>query len=374
MKDDENGVPSTNSRVPSVPSPALGTRHLALGAERPVLRLSDVEVRFGKGAGLRPVSLEVGEGERLVIVGPSGAGKTTLLRAMAGLAPVHAGRIHVAGHDVTARPPERRNAVYLHQVPVLFPHLDVFENVAFPLRVRGVAAGGVRARVEEVLAAVRLPGFGARRPHTLSGGQRHRVALARAIAARPALLLLDEPLSALDPSLRQEVREAIVAIQAEYRPALVLVTHDLDEAGLLADRVGVLLDRRIAQLAAPERLFADPASPEVARFLGIPNEVPGEIRDDGRFHSPLGAFAPAGHAPGPGPAVAFFRPDAVRVGDADGVPCRVRAVRHRAHQTTVVACVAGLELEAAPVGPGTPAVGADLRARLLPERIMVFRI
>lgn len=334
------------------------------------LRLAGLEVRFGAAAGLLPVSLEVAGGERLAVVGPSGAGKTTLLRAIAGLAPAAAGRIEIAGREATSLPPERRNAVYLHQTPLLFPHLDVFENVAFPLRVRRAPEAEVRERVRRVLAAVRLEEYGARRPHTLSGGQRHRVALARAIAARPAVLLLDEPLSALDPALRDEVRGAIVSIQEEYRPALVLVTHDLDEAGLLADRIAVLLDRRIEQLAAPAELFSRPASLRVARFLGIPNEVAGEVGADGCFRSPLGAFPVRG---GPGRAVAVFRPDAVVAAGEQGVGVRVVGTRHRAHRTTLAVRVGEVELEI----PGEVAEGAgegaELRIRLDPARVLVFR-
>ncbi len=328
---------------------------------------------FGDAPGLHPVFLEVAAGERLVIVGPSGTGKTTLLRAVAGLAPAAAGEVHIAGRDATFLPPERRDAVYLHQSPVLFPHLDVFENVAFPLRVRRVREGEVRERVARVLAAVRLPDFGERRPQTLSGGQRHRVALARAIVARPAVLLLDEPLSSLDPSLRDEVRQAITAVQEEYRPALLLVTHDLDEAGLLGDRVGVLLDRRIAQLDEPARLFSRPASLEVARFLGIPNEVAGEVGADGRFRSPLGELPLPPDRPAPGPAIAVFRPDAVRVVASGGVPARVVAIRYRAHQTAVVVRLAGTALEI----PGDPAdpweVGTELLLRIDPARVLIFR-
>lgn len=336
------------------------------------LRLEEVVVRFGAGEGLRPVSLEVAEGERVVIVGPSGAGKTTLLRAIAGLAPVAGGRVLVAGREVGSLPPERRDAVYLHQTPVLFPHLDVWENVAFALRVRRVAAAEVRRRVEHALEAVQMADLGRRRTHALSGGQRHRVALARAIVARPTALLLDEPLSALDPTLRDEVRRAIVALQEEYRPALVLVTHDLDEAGLLGDRIGVLLDRRIAQLDSPARLFARPSSLEVARFLGFPNEVPGEMGEDGRFRCALGVLPLSGPASAPGPAVAVFRPEAVLL-RPDGEGCgRVLGVRHRARHATAVVGLAGLELEAPADSLAPPAPGDSVAVRLDASRVLVF--
>lgn len=336
----------------------------------PGLRIADLAARFGDAPGLADVSLDVAAGERLAVVGTSGAGKTTLLRAVAGLAPVDAGRIEVAGRDVTALPPERRDAVYLHQTPLLFPHLSVGENVAFPLRVRGRTDGDVRRRTESLLRAVGLDGFAERRPSTLSGGQKHRVALARAIAAEPAVLLLDEPLSSLDPWLRQEVRDAVVAVQQETRPALVLVTHDLDEAGLMGHRVAVLLGGRVAQVAAPGELFARPASLAVARFLGIPNEVPGEVDARGVFRSALGAI-PVGDATTPGPAVALFRPDALRIIPDGAVSMRVAGMRHRASGATVVLRVGSSTLEMA-AGASHLAADGEVRVAVDPSRVLVF--
>jgi len=270
------------------------------GPVAPALRVTGLRVTFGGGTdrdapGLTGVTLEVAAGERLVLVGASGAGKTTLLRAVAGLVPIDEGSIEIGGKDVTRLPPERRGAVYLHQSPVLFPHLTVEENVAFPLRIRGVPQGEARKRVHEVLDAVRLADLGHRPSGALSGGQRHRVALARAVVARPSLLLLDEPLSSLDPGLRHEIRDVIVHLQAQVQvqieaqgedpearghnraqvqPGLVLVTHDLEEAGLLGHRVGIVMEGGLAQLAPPEEIFRAPATLEVARFLGYRNELP----------------------------------------------------------------------------------------------------
>lgn len=340
----------------------------------PGLAVTDLAAPFGAAPGLEGISLSVAAGERLAVVGASGAGKTTLLRAVAGLVPTAAGRVEVGGRDVTRLPPERRDAVYLHQTPLLFPHLSVGENVAFPLRVRGAPEAEVRSRVAALLGAVGLEGFGARMPRSLSGGQRHRVALARAIAARPAVLLLDEPLSSLDPALRQEVRETIVRVQEETRPALVLVTHDLDEAGLLGHRVAVLLERRLAQVAPPAHLFARPASLAIARFLGIPNEVAGHVRADGAFECPLGVWLPAnaGDAP-PGPAVAVFRPDAVRFAAAGDLPVRVESLRHRAHGTTaVVRTASGLAVEAEAGRGGMPEVGAEVGIEVEAARVLAY--
>jgi ABC-type sugar transport system ATPase subunit len=291
-------------------------------ATAPALELRGAAFSFGSGggardggdggrasAGLSDVSLTVAPGERLVLVGPSGVGKTTLLKGIAGLTPILAGRIHVMGADVTQRPPEARGAVYLHQSPVLFPHRTVAGNVAFPLEVRGVPRDEMARRVAEALDAVHLGGLAARRVGGLSGGERHRVALARAVVARPPLLLLDEPLAALDPGLRHEVRESILALQTRYAPGLILVTHDLADVGHLAHRVGVLLDGRLVQVATPEVLFRDPASLGVARFLGMGPEI--EVVRDGQhwYHPALGRVAPMdGGLEDGAKGVPFFHP------------------------------------------------------------------
>jgi putative spermidine/putrescine transport system ATP-binding protein len=303
-------------------------------ASTPALRAHNLTVPFGDRPGLADVNFTVGAGERFAIVGSSGAGKTTLLRALAGLAPTMDGRIEIGGRDVTTLLPERRDAVYLHQTPVLFPHLSVYENVAFPLRVRRRARDEIAVRVREMLAAVRLETFADRAPRTLSGGQRHRVALARAMIARPAVLLLDEPLSSLDPALRDGVRDAILELQRAYQPGLVLVTHDFDEAGIVADRVAVLLDHRLAPASTPADLFARPSSLAIARFLGLPNEVPGVVLADGTFESALGRFRPR-TAVTPGSAVAVCRADALRPA-ASGAPVHVVSIRHRAQRTSVI--------------------------------------
>jgi len=217
-----------------------------------------------------PISMEVAAGEVLALLGPSGAGKTTLLRAIAGLIPA-SGSLRVAGTDRVSAAPESRGIVYLHQTPRLFPHLDVAGNVAFPMRLRHLPETAVQHRVAALLELVQLGPLAARRTEGLSGGERQRVALARALAADPRVLLLDEPFAALDPSLRAEVRAALEAVLHSARLATVLVTHDLEEAGWLAHRAGVLLDGAVVQVAPPMHLFEAPASLAVATFLEIPN-------------------------------------------------------------------------------------------------------
>ena len=334
------------------------------------LRLDHLGVRFGEAPGLHGISLSVAPGERLVLLGASGAGKTTVLRAIAGLTPVERGRIIINGRDVTALPAESRDAVYLHQTPLLFPHLSVFENVAFPLRIRRVPDGSVRVMVADLLQSVSLEDLADRRPHTLSGGQKHRVALARAMAARPAVLLLDEPLAALDPALRDEVKTALLLLQAQYEPALVIVTHDLEDAAALGDRIGILLDGSLAQLDPPEVLFRRPASLPVARFLGIPNLVPGSA-EAGRFLSVLGCL-PAGEGVPSGPAVAVFGPDALHSDPGGGLRGTIRGIQHRARGTTMRVAVGELVLEAtAPLG-ASPSVGEELSLALAVDRVTIL--
>jgi putative spermidine/putrescine transport system ATP-binding protein len=336
------------------------------------LRVAGLVAPFGATEGLTGVSFEVAPGERLVIVGASGAGKTTLLRSIAGLGTTAAGRIEIGGRDVTAEPPERRGVTYLHQTPLLFPHLSVAENVAFPLRVRRVPDSEIERRVAEALAAVRLEAFGARAPRTLSGGQRHRAALARAVVARPSALLLDEPLSSLDPRLREEVRDALVSLQRTYQPALVIVTHDLDEAGLVGDRIGVLLGGSVAQLATPAELFARPASLAVARFLGVANAVPGILHADGRFESPLGTLLIDDRTPWTGAAVAVFRPDALVAAADAPLEGRVEVLRHRSRETTALLRFRELLLEARVDAISPPAVGGTVRFSLRSSAVTVL--
>lgn len=279
------------------------------GNEQAGLVLRDVGIPFGAREGLRHLSLTVGAGEHVALLGPSGAGKTTLLRAIAGLEPMSAGCVIVGGRDVTRLEPEQRGVVYLHQTPMLFPHLSVIDNVGFPLEVRGASRAVARKRAGELLERVRLSNLSHRDANALSGGQRHRVALARALAANPRVLLLDEPFNALDPALRGDVRDAVFTMLAvDDGPAVVLVTHDVDEAAGLADRIVVLLDGVVAQDAEPSLLLSHPANAPVARFLGIPNIISGVVDGHGAFRCPLGAFPtrlPQGRA------ALVCRPDAI---------------------------------------------------------------
>lgn len=260
---------------------------MSIGATDTLL-VQNLCIPFGTRPGLQNVSLRIARGERVIIVGPSGAGKTSLLRAIAGLTDITHGSITITGRDVTLLPPEQRGAVYMHQTPLLFPHLNIFENVAFPLRVRGVANNEISDRVHDALAKVELDAFATRAPHTLSGGQQHRAALARAVVGRPELLLLDEPFTSLDPSLREGVRDALVVLQEGFGLSVLLVTHDIDEASRLADRIGVLNDGGILQMGTPAEVFEAPNSTAIAVALGRRAILGGTLSAHGVLRCALG--------------------------------------------------------------------------------------
>ncbi|MFC4540840.1 ABC transporter ATP-binding protein [Halosolutus amylolyticus] len=250
------------------------------------LRLAGVSKRYGTGTGetvaLRDVDLTVRDGEFFTLVGPSGCGKTTTLRTIAGFEAPTTGRIRFDGEEMTGVPPEDRDVGVVFQSYALFPHMSVAENVGYGLRFREPPAGTtVDERVAELLDLVDLAGMGDRSPDQLSGGQRQRVALARALAPAPDLLLLDEPMSALDAQLRESLRRQIVRIQSELGITTVYVTHDQAEALAISDRVAVMNDGRVEQVATPQTLYREPATRFVAEFVGDNNVFDGTVRDHG---------------------------------------------------------------------------------------------
>jgi len=236
-----------------------------------VLTVEGLSRSFGAQRAVDGVTLSVAPGEFFALLGPSGCGKTTLLRMIAGLETADAGRVLIDGVDVTRVPPHRRPVNMMFQSYALFPHLTVAGNIGFGLRQEGLPRDVIASRVVALLALVRLEGLGERKPHQLSGGQRQRVALARALAKQPKLLLLDEPLSALDRKLREETRLELTAVQRRLGTGFVMVTHDQEEAMALADRVAVMLAGRVAQVGPPAEVYGRPASRAVAAFLGDVN-------------------------------------------------------------------------------------------------------
>jgi putative spermidine/putrescine transport system ATP-binding protein len=237
----------------------------------PDIRLQGLVKRYGALAAVDGVDLDVARGEFFTLLGPSGSGKTTTLRLIAGFELPDAGHVELAGVDVTARPPYARDVNTVFQDYALFPHMSVLENVEYGLRVRKVPKPERRRRAHEALEMVRLGRLGARKPAQLSGGQRQRVALARAIVNRPQVLLLDEPLGALDLKLRQEMQGELKRIQREVGITFVYVTHDQEEALTMSDRLAVFNDGRIEQVGAPAEVYERPANEFVAGFVGVSN-------------------------------------------------------------------------------------------------------
>jgi len=243
------------------------------------LQLSGVQKRFGDVVAVEDFNLDAAKGEFVSFLGPSGCGKTTTLRMIAGFEQPTAGRITLAGTDITNRPPNQRNVGMVFQSYALFPNMTVAENIAFGLKVRKTPGDRIRKRVEELLALIHLEGRGDRYPWQLSGGQQQRVALARALAIEPQVLLLDEPLSALDAKIRVALRQQIRAIQRQLGITTVYVTHDQEEALSLSDRVVVMSEGRIEQIGAPAAIYNFPATAFVASFVGTLNLIAARVVD-----------------------------------------------------------------------------------------------
>src|SRR5690606_8902824 len=286
------------------------------------LSLEALSKRFGSTVAVRDLSLEVPAGEFLSLLGPSGCGKTTTLRMIAGFETPTSGRILLGGRDVTGLPPQRRGMGMVFQNYALFPHLDVFENVAFGLKAKSVPAAEIRSRVLDALARVDLAGYEKRSVQALSGGQQQRVALARALAPEPPLLLLDEPLSNLDAALRERTREELRALLKRIGITAIFVTHDQEEAFALSDRIAVLRDGLLQQVGTPGELYRSPGNPFVAasggqasclpaRILSVGGEYGGgEVAGGGRWRARRGDGAD------PGPARVMVRPESLRMADA----------------------------------------------------------
>lgn len=247
------------------------------------VRLDRIRKVYGSVVALDDVSLDIAEGEFVTFLGPSGSGKTTCLRAIAGMMTPDSGSIVISGRDVSTMPMNKRNIGMVFQNYSLFPHMSVVENVGYPLRVRKVGAQEAQKRVEHALSLVRLAGYGDRRPDQLSGGQQQRVALARALVFEPSVLLLDEPLSALDRVLREEMQFELRRIHQEVGTTIVCVTHDRSEALTMADRIVVMRAGAIVQNATPEELYMRSNSRFVAEFLGETNVIPVTLDEGGRL-------------------------------------------------------------------------------------------
>ena len=291
---------------------AVSTSEPGSGRAGVEVRLEQLVRRYGPVTALDHLDLTLRPGELIALLGPSGCGKTTALRALAGLETLDSGRIVVGGTDVTGRPTNKRDMGMVFQAYSLFPHLTALENVAFGLRLRGVDAAERRRRAGEMLELVGLSTQAGRYAHQLSGGQQQRVALARALEIRPTVLLLDEPLSALDAKVRAQLRDEIRRVQLEVGTTTLFVTHDQEEALAVADRVGVMRAGRLEQLDVPTAVYARPATAFVAEFVGLTNRV--DARVDGDTVTVLGVRVPLVDPATPdGPVTALVRPEALGI-------------------------------------------------------------
>jgi spermidine/putrescine transport system ATP-binding protein len=290
------------------------------------VRLIQVVKRFGDFLAVDHIDLEVRDGEFFSLLGPSGCGKTTTLRMIGGFEEPTSGTIELQGRDVTWLPPYRRNVNTVFQNYALFPHLSIFDNVAFGLRRKRVKDAEVKRRVGEMLQLVELPGYERRKPAQLSGGQAQRVALARALINRPAVLLLDEPLGALDLKLRKQMQVELKRIQQEVGITFIYVTHDQEEAMTMSDRIAVMNRGRYEQLGDPESLYERPTTRFVAGFLGISNLLPGRLEGAGgsddryavlRLADDSAVRVPRGQANGHTTVEIGVRPEKIRMHSAD---------------------------------------------------------
>jgi ABC-type Fe3+/spermidine/putrescine transport system ATPase subunit len=284
------------------------------------LEVRDISVLYGANRVLDRVSLSAAGGEFIALLGASGCGKTTLLRAISGFVPVVAGSIAVGGRDITRLPPDKREIAMVFQSYALWPHMTVAQNIGYGLKLRRVGRVETAGRVAELLATLRLDGLGERNVTALSGGQRQRVALGRALAVNPQVLLLDEPLSNLDARIREEVRHEIKTLQQTLGITTVHVTHDRQEAMVMADRIVILDAGQVAQIGSPEEIYNHPNSPFVASFMGAGNIVPLRVRDDGKLavdgveiDAALLAAYGKGHWPRGTPVNAHFRSEQARL-------------------------------------------------------------
>jgi ABC-type Fe3+/spermidine/putrescine transport system ATPase subunit len=338
------------------------------------LHVSKLTKRYADGEpAVRDLSLNIGSGDLVGFLGPSGCGKTTTLKMIAGLVNPSSGDITFDGVSVLDVPPEKRGAVMVFQNHLLFPYMSVIENVGFGLRMRKLPASVTRDRSAAMLAAVHLDSLANRKPGELSGGQQQRVALARALVTEPKVLLLDEPLSNLDAHLRYEMRELILKLQRSLGITTIFVTHDQQEAVLLADRIAVIFDGVLQQYGTPRELFDRPVSERVARFFGAENFFEG-TKLGIQVNTPIGTLFVNGSAAPDGPVLVSIRPESCELGGAaannvfDG---RVKEMVYQGTNTRLWLDVNGVELQLLCAPHVEARVGEQVRVQLPTERLVV---
>jgi spermidine/putrescine ABC transporter ATP-binding subunit len=312
----------------------------------PLLRIQNVAKSFGKNVVLRNIFLEIGQGEFLTILGESGSGKTTLLRIIAGFESASSGEVWMGGERLDLLPPYRRRVNTVFQQYALFPHMTVEQNVAYGLRVAKAPESEITSRVAEALDKVKMSAFAKTKPSKISGGQQQRVALARALVNRPGLLLLDEPLSALDANLRRQMQVELKSLQREVGITFVFVTHDQEEAMVMSDRIALLRSGELEQVATPREIYSRPATAYAAQFIGHTNLLRAEVRNGTARCSSFAWTAPVPD----GPAVFSLRPETIRVvsaAAAGAVHIRGKVIHQAFHGATElirVECAGGLVL------------------------------
>jgi spermidine/putrescine transport system ATP-binding protein len=338
-----------------------------------LVSIEGISQSFGQARVLDAVSLAIEPGSYTVLLGPSGSGKTTLLSILGGFLQPTAGRVLIGGKDCTAMAPARRPTATVFQDYALFPHMSVGGNVAFGLRMQGMAKTERLAKARDMLRIVGLDQAFEKKPHQLSGGQRQRVALARALVVQPAVLLLDEPLGALDLKLRRQMQDELKAIQKRVGTAFVHVTHDQEEAMALADHVVVMNHGRIEDQGPPERVYARPATRFAATFMGESTIIPGRVEAAGRITTALGVFEAPGLAAGSVGCIAI-RPEHVQVGQA--IPAIVKDVVYQGSFKRVAATpIQAPDIRLLARLPASTPVreGAEISLRFEPGEIIVLR-
>lgn len=340
--------------------------------------LSHLTKRYdGSVEAVKDLTLDVPAGELVAFLGPSGCGKTTALKIIAGIARPTSGEVCFDNHPVTQIPPHSRGAAMVFQKPLLFPYMTVGDNVAFGLRMRSVSRAERTRRVKEMLELVHLPGFESRWPRQLSGGQEQRVSLARALIIKPRVLLLDEPLSQLDANLRAEMRELIVRIQRQTGITTIFVTHDQEEAVVMADRIALIFEGKLQQYDLPRGFYEQPKNVRVARFFGGINFVSGR-REGTRVATGIGTFA-VDDVPEPphGPVLLTIRPEAIDLGPREldnTVQGVVRSTVYMGTHTRYVIEANGVALHATADLRTVYREGDRITARLPRDRIWLFPV
>lgn len=337
------------------------------------VRLVGVTKRFGTITAVDTVSFDVPEGKFVTLLGPSGCGKTTTLRLIAGFYDPDTGDIHIGDRAVKDIPPERRGTAMVFQDFALFPHMKVFDNIAYGLQARRMPRSKIGERVSEVRELLRIQGLEDKFPHQLSGGQQQRVALARALVVEPEVLLLDEPLSNLDAKLRVRVRTELRQLQQQFGKTTIYVTHDQSEALALSDIVVVMNKGRIEQVGTPVELYRRPVSRFVADFIGDANLLPAKV---GEALVTVGGYSLSFEQPGvpSGMATLMVRPEAIRFGDhGDGLPGRVRGVFFMGMFVNyVVETEVGIVTVIDPHGDGLHQIGSEVKLQFVPDKLCLL--